>query len=105
MRPADLDPTKLDVPNLAPKPVLLGRDGKVQESPLDRVKRLLGTLTREQEILEYEAAENRTMRRRAVRLRKLDTTIAAMRAPGKARALRRRRAKNAVAKQSRKANR
>lgn len=105
MKPADLDPTKLDVPNLAPKAVLLGRDGKPQASPLDLAKRLLGKFTREQEILEVEATSNRQSRRRALRLHKLDTTIAAMRAPGKARALRRRRAKNAVAKQSRKANR
>lgn len=109
MKPVDLDPKKLGVPDLAPKPVLLDHAGKPEKShaerSLDAAKKLLGAFTREQEILEAEAASNRSSLRRGIRLQKLATTIERMRAPGRARALRRRRAKNAVAKQSRKANR
>lgn len=112
MNPADLDPAKLDVPDLAPKAVLLDTDGKPVEADgrshaeraIAAARRMLRIDETKQAILEAEAVDNRASRRGRVAAWKAERARKAAE-PGKARALRRRRAKNAVAKQARKVNR
>lgn len=103
------------VPDLAPKAVLLDSDGKPievdershAERAIAAARALFGFHELRQAALEDEsldAASNRELRRGRVRAWKAARRRKAGE-PGKARALRRRRAKNAVAKQSRKGNR